>query len=85
MRLPVIKHINQFINEHDADYVQEAIAFLENLSESPAVKDEELDVIGELLSNMFGALEVQNLMREGNSEKDALNEFMQRVMGAIDT
>lgn len=85
MRLPVIKHINQFIKEHDADYVQEAIAFLENLSESPAVKDEELDVIGELLSNMFGALEVQNLMREGNSEKDALNEFMQRVMGAIDT
>ncbi|MDB4347740.1 hypothetical protein OAB01_03685 [Bacteroidia bacterium] len=85
MRLPVIKHINQFIEEHDEDYVQEAVAFLENLSESNSVKDEELDVIGELLSNMFGALEVQNLMREGKSEKEALNEFMQRVMGSIDT
>ena len=85
MRLPVIKHINQFIQEHDEDYVQEAVAFLENLSESSAVKDEELDVIGELLSNMFGALEVQNLMREGKSEKEALNAFMQRVIGSIDT
>jgi len=85
MRLPVIKHITQFISEHDEDYVQETIDFLENLSESTAIKDAELDVIGELLSNMFGAMEVQNLMREGKSEKDALNEFMKRVMGSIDT
>ena len=84
MKLPVIKHINKFIAEHDEDYVSEALALLENLSESSALKDNELDVIGELLSNMYGALEVQNLMKEGKSEKDAANEFMQRVMGSID-
>ena len=84
MKLPIIKHINTFIAEHDEDYVSEALAFLEHLSESSALKDDELDVIGELLSNMYGALEVQNLMKEGKSEKDAANEFMQRVMGSID-
>lgn len=84
MRLPVIKHMNSFIEENDSDYVSEAISFLEHLTESEAIKDEELDVIGELLSNMYGALEVEKLVREGATQKDALNAFMQRVMGSID-
>lgn len=84
MRLPVIKHMYSFIEENDSDYVLEAISFLEHLTESEAVKDEELDVIGELLSNMYGALEVEKLVREGATQKDALNTFMQRVMGSID-
>lgn len=83
MKLPVIKHIHKFIVENDADFVQEAIQVLEHISESRAIKDEELDVIGELLSNMYGSLEVQSMMKEGMSEKDALNGFMQRVMGSI--
>ncbi len=85
MRLPVIKHINKFIDENDSDFVSESIQLLEHMSESRAIKDEELDVIGELISNMYGALEVQKMMAEGMSEKDALNAFMQRVMGSIDT
>jgi hypothetical protein len=28
------------------------------MTEIPSLKDEELDVIGELISNMYGALEV---------------------------
>jgi hypothetical protein len=84
MRLPVIKHINNFIAEHDEDYVLEAIEVLENLSESSALKDEELDVIGELLSNMYGAVEVRKEINNGTPEKQALNGFMQRVMGSID-
>ena len=84
MRLPVIKHISQFVNEHDEDFLEEAIIFLENLSESAHLKDQEIDVIGELLSNMYGAQEVQNLIKEGKSEKDAANEFMSRVLGSID-
>ncbi|MCB9188261.1 MAG: hypothetical protein H6599_03155 [Flavobacteriales bacterium] len=83
MKLPVIKHINKFIVENDADFVQEAIQLLEHISESRAIKDEELDVIGELLSNMYGALEVQKMIAEGMPEKDALNGFMQRVVGSI--
>lgn len=85
MRLPVIKHMYSFIEENDSDYVSEAISFLEHLTESESVKDEELDVIGELLSNMYGSLEVEKLVKEeGMSQKDALNTFMQRVMGSID-
>ena len=84
MKLPIIKHINKFIDEHDEDYVAETIEVLEHMSESTSIKDEELDVIGELLSNMYGALEVQQMVRNGKSEKEALNEFMQRVMDSID-
>jgi hypothetical protein len=64
--------------------VYEALTLLEVLSESKGVKDEELDVIGELISNMYGALEVKNLINEGMSEKEALNTFMKRVMNSID-
>lgn len=84
MRLPVIKHVNKFIAANDPDYISEAIEVLEHLSESPTIKDEELDVIGELLSNLYGSLEVQALMAEGQSERDALNAFMKRVTGSID-
>ncbi len=84
MKLPLIKHIHQFVVEHDQDYVLEAIEVLEHISESAAIKDEELDVIGELISNMYGALEVRKLIKEGQTEKEALNAFMKRVVGSID-
>ena len=85
MRLPVIKHINEFIKNHDEDYVEEALALLEDLTELPSIKDEELDVIGELLSNMSGALEVRKMIEEDNlSENEALNAFMKRVTGSIE-
>jgi hypothetical protein len=84
MRLPVIKSINAFIAANDEDYVNEAIEFLEHLIDEAPLKDEELDVMGELLSNIFGALEVQKAIKQGKSEKDALNDFMQRVLGSID-
>jgi uncharacterized protein YerC len=84
MRLPLIKHINSFIAENDEDYVNEAIAVLEHLSESTSVKDEELDVIGELLSNLYGGLEVAKMVKEGKTEKEAGGIFMKRVLGSID-
>ena len=58
MKLPVIKHLTQFIEDNDADYIVETIEVLENLTELESLKEEELDVIGELISNMYGALEV---------------------------
>ena len=57
---------------------------LEHLADSEALKDEEIDVIGEMMSNISGAIEVQKMVEEGKSEKDALNDFMKRVMGSID-
>jgi len=85
MKLPVIKHLTNFIEANDEDYVVETIETLENLTEVSSLKEEELDVIGELISNMYGALEVSKAVREGRPKKEALNEFMQRVVGAIDS
>ncbi len=85
MRLPIIKHLNEFVKENDEDFIHEAIQVLEDLAEAKGIKDEELEVMGELLSNMYGALEVRKLIEEqGMSDKDALNTFMKRVTGAIE-
>ncbi|MFC6103791.1 DUF6952 family protein [Olivibacter domesticus] len=85
MKLPIIKHLTTFIEENDEDYVLEAIETLESLTEVSSLKDEELDVIGELISNMYGAIEVNKLVREeGLDKKEALNTFMKRVLGSID-
>ena len=84
MKLPVIKHLTQFIEENDPDYLIETIEVLEALTEVPSLKDEELDVIGELISNMYGALEVHKMIKEGKDKKTALNDFMKRVLGSID-
>ena len=84
MRLPVIKHIVSFIENNDEDYVVETMETLENLIDLESLKDEELDVIGELLSNMSGALEVNQAIKNGTEKKEALNNFMKRVQGSID-
>ena len=84
MRLPVIKHIVQFIETNDQDYVNETVETLENLIECEQLKDEELDVIGELLSNFYGAIEVDNMIKAGTPQKEALNSVMKRVVGSID-
>jgi hypothetical protein len=84
MRLPLIKHIQSFIEENDEDYVVETLETLEHLTELESLKDEELDVLGEIISNLYGALEVNRMIKEGTPKKEALNQFMQRVLGAID-
>jgi hypothetical protein len=84
MKLPVIKHLTEFIYKNDQDYLLETIEVLEDLIEVPTLKDEELDVIGELLSNLYGAIEVNKMVKNGIGKKEALNTFMQRVLGSID-
>lgn len=85
MKLPIIRHLSNFIGERDEDFVVETIETLEHLTELESLKDEELDVIGELISNMYGSIEVHKMMKnEGLSQKDALKKFMDRVLGSID-
>ncbi|HPW98592.1 MAG TPA: hypothetical protein PK218_08530 [Flavobacterium sp.] len=84
MKLPIIKQLTQFIEENDQDYIVETIEVLENLCEISSLKDEELDVIAELISNMYGALEVHKMVKDGTDKKIALNDFMKRVLGSID-
>jgi hypothetical protein len=83
MRLPIIKQLVQFAEEKDEDYLLETAETLEHLSELESLKDEELDVIGELISNIYGALEVKKAMADGKSRTEALNEFMNRVVKSI--
>ena len=84
MKIPIIKQIGNFIENNDEDYIVEALEVLEDLTEVSSLKDEELDVIGELISNMYGALEVHAEVKKGTPKKEALNGFMKRVLGSID-
>ena len=83
MRLPIIKHAVDFIDENDADWVHETIEFLEHMADAKGIKEEELEVIGKLLSNFYGAIEVNKDMKTGTARKEALNKFMERVTGSI--
>jgi len=83
MRLPLIKHLSNFIAENDEDFVIETLETLEYLTESSVIKDEEMDVLGEMISNLYGAIEVQKLVADGQTQKKALNAFMKRVQGSI--
>ena len=85
MKLPIIKHVTQFIEENDEDFVLETIETLESLTEVSTLNDSELDVIGELLSNFYGAIEVSKMIKRGTTKKEALNSFMKRVLGSIDS
>lgn len=84
MRLPIIKTLVDFIEENDVDYLLEAEEVLSTLAMSKGIKDQEIEVIAEIMSNMSGAIEVQKKIKAGQSKKDAINEFMQRVLGSID-
>lgn len=84
MRLPVIKGFVEVIEQSGTEKVQAAIEVLEQTSEIRGMKDEELEVVGELISNMFGAIDVAKDVESGTPKNDALNNFMKRVMGSID-
>lgn len=81
MKLPLIRQAQRTSSVTE---IEAAIKVLENISETPSLKDEELDIIGELISNLCGALEVHQLIADGMPEKDAANAFMKKVIGSID-
>ena len=76
-------YLVDFIEKNDVDYLHETIEVLESLADVPTLKDEEMEVIGELISNLYGAIEVQKEISNGVVKKDALNGFMKRVLGSI--
>ena len=81
MKLPVIKHLAR---ENQSEKIEHTIEVLESYTEHRSVTDEEMDVIGELISNLCGAVEVKHAIEEGISERDACNNFMKKVVGSID-
>jgi hypothetical protein len=72
MKLPVIKHLTQFIEDNDQKFSRNHWG-LRSFNWSSILKDEELDVIGELISNMYGIFEVHKMVRK--KEKNKKNSF----------
>ncbi len=81
MKLPVYKNLAKNVSN---EAMENALEVLEIYADSPAVKEEERDVIGEIISNICGAMEMKSLIDGGMSERDAANHFMQRVLSSID-
>jgi hypothetical protein len=83
MKLPIIKTIVSDENLADTD-LYAAVRVLETLAEARGLSEEELNVIGELISNIEGAKIVWDDHRHyGTPLKDALNKFMQRVLKSV--
>ena len=81
MKLPVIRHLQK---NNDAQKLEHTVEVLESFTEHRSVKEEEMDVIGELITNICGAIEVHKMIDEGVPERDAANNFVKKVMGSID-
>ncbi|WP_026915588.1 DUF6952 family protein [Christiangramia portivictoriae] len=81
MKLPVIKHLQR---NNDVSKLENTIDVLESFTEHRSVSEEEMDVIGELLTNLCGAVEVHKMIEDGTPERDAANNFVKKVLGSID-
>lgn len=81
MKLPVIRHLQR---NNDSEKLQHTIDVLESFTEHRSVSEEEMDVIGELITNLCGAVEVHQMIASGASEMDAANNFAKKVLGSID-
>lgn len=81
MKLPIIR---QFYQNQTPENLEATLEVLESFSEFRNVSEKDLNVAGELITNICGALEVHANVNNGMSEKDALNSFAQKVMGSID-
>ncbi|TCC86315.1 DUF6952 family protein [Pedobacter hiemivivus] len=81
MKIPVIRQLFQNSTPED---LEATLTVLEAFCEFRGVNEEEVNVAGEMITNICGALEVHESVKSGMVEKDALNAFGQKVMGSID-
>lgn len=81
MKLPIIR---QFYQTQTVETLEKTLEVLESFSEFRGTTEEDLNVAGELITNICGALEVHANVANGMAERDALNNFAQKVLGSID-
>jgi len=81
MKLPVIKHLQK---NNSKEQLEHTIDVLESFSEHSSVTESEMDVVGELITNLCGAVEMHAMIANGASERDAANGFAKKVLGSID-
>ena len=71
MKLPLIKHVCAFVEANDEDFVEEAIEVLEHLTEYDGLGRGKW-TFSEVLSNLYGALEVEKTVRENGVDRKKL-------------
>ncbi|MBW8359106.1 MAG: hypothetical protein K0M63_04795 [Weeksellaceae bacterium] len=81
MKLPIIR---QFYQNQSVENLEKTLEVLESFSEFRGTSEDDLNVVGELITDICGALEVHQNVKNGMSERDALNGFAQKVLGSID-
>lgn len=81
MKLPVIRHLQK---NNEAEKLEKTVEVLESFTEHRSVSEEEMDVIGELITNICGAIEVHKMIDDGVPEREAANNFVKKVLGSID-
>lgn len=81
MKLPVIRHLQK---NAEVEKLEHTLEVLESFCEHRSVSEQEMDVIGELITNICGAIEVHKMIEDGMPERDAANNFVKKVLGSID-
>lgn len=81
MKVPVIR---QFFENATPEQLNATLEVLEAFCEFRGVNETEVDIAGEMITNICGALEVHNSVTNGMEPREALNAFSAKVMGSID-
>ncbi len=81
MKLPIIRQLYQ---TQTTESLEKTLEVLDAFSEFRGTTDEDLNVVGELITNICGAIEVHSNVAGGMAERDALNSFAKKVLGSID-
>lgn len=81
MKIPIIR---QFYQTQTPENLEKTLEVLESFSEFRGTTEEDLNVVGEMITDICGALEVHNSVKNGMSDRDALNAFSKKVLGSID-
>jgi hypothetical protein len=81
MKLPIIR---QIVQNATVEEISTTLKVVESITEARGIKDEEMNVLGEIITSLCGALEVHESIKNGVRESEALNAFAQKVMGSID-
>ncbi len=81
MKIPIIK---QLFQNTTPENLAATLEVLEAFCEFRGISETEIDVAGEMITNICGALEVHQMVADGAVEKEALNAFGQKVLGSID-
>ena len=82
MKLPIIR---QFYQTQTPENLEKTLEVLETFCEFRGATEEDLNVAGELITNICGALEVHNNVKNGMSEKELFHAVDKALYQAKET